>query len=321
MSWSHCSELGLIAAAILLVSTAAVAGAVSVTWENVPEEAEAGEEVTLEIELSELYAEDSRWEVSGTTGLENAEWTVEFFEDGQEVESFNDTGGSLAPVLIDENESQAPAYVYVVVTGEVPEPDAYDYQNGQQFQALDLDGAAERGEFEIDTWEIPHHTAESQSARSSLGDARSAVDQADSDGADVSGAESTWDDAVAAFESGDFDQAVSLAEDAESQAQSAESGSGDGSGDDGSTDGADDGAGNETATDDTTTDDGAADGDGDQQSDDGASASDAPSDDDGGIGFVTVLFYVLGAAVLLGVGAGGFYLVQQNKGPSRDPLG
>lgn len=330
MSWNRCSELALLAAVLVLVAAAPLAGAISPIETEVPEQTTPGEEASVSVTLDELYTEHQEWELSGSTGLTDASWTVEYYRSGERQNSWNLTGGSIdAPAALDNGTDEPPGIVYVVARGQVPEVDGYDYENGQSFTGLELTGTANGSQFSIDAWDVSRGTEDSRAARTRLEEVRTALDEAESDGVDVSTPASTWEDSVAAFESGNFGEATSTADEAESQLETARSesdGSGGGSGDGGSSDGGS-GDGNASTTDSGDGDGSTSDGngstsDGDGSSSDGSDdAAGSTGGDGGGPGFLTILLYVIGLAVLVGVAGGAYYLSQQRQGPGRDPLG
>lgn len=307
MNSSHSSELALLAAVLVLLAGAAVAGAVTVDSANAPEESAVGDEVTVEASLTNLYAESSSWTLGGSTELEDATWTIEAYQDGTSSGTNTVDGSELPTTELDENADQSYDRIDVSVTGTVPQVGNYAAEEPDQFLGMEL----ARNDEAIDSWTVDQYAEGdpgSRAARTALDDARAAIDQASSDGDDVSAAESTWEDGVAAYDEGDWGEAVSMAEEAESQLEDdGSAGANDDSDDGGNSDGDGDGA-SEGGT------DGASDDGTDESADDG-------SNDDGGIGALTLFFYALGIAVLVGVVGGAIYLHQQRQGPGRDPLG
>lgn len=322
MSWNLSSRRALAAVVVLgLLAAVGVAGAVSVAHVDAPDEAEVNSTVTAVVELDDLYANESEWELEGFTHLRNATWTVEHYQrDSLEATEEYD-GTSFIHGPIDQRDSDAPDLIRVEVTGEVPVPDEHVYGENETFTAIDLLQVYDDGvEWNvIDTWEAVHYSQASRDAEAALDAANATIEEEREAGSDVSEAESTFSDAVSAYESGDHDQAISLAEDAEQQAQEGASDS-DGGGEDGDgTDGDDGGASSSDADDGGGSSDDGSD-DGGDATDDGASAGesgDDDSDDDGG----GLLSIVIGVVVLGLLAGGGYWYAQQQKGPSRDPLG
>lgn len=306
MSLTRYSELALLTTVLALVLTASVAGAVTVSDATVPDEGEVGEEVTLEAELTDLYSEDAEWQFAATTELESAEWTAELYRDGEQVDTDSDSGSELSPIELDESASDAPDTVEVTVTGEVPAVESFSYEDGQEFQALELLGHT-GSMFEIESYSVDQYTADSSEARAAIEDARSAIDDASDDGADVSDAESHYDDAVAAYDDGDFDAAVSSANDAVDSLPADDATSDDASSDDGDATDSE----SEESTEDPD------DAESETTDEDDAAADDSND----GSGLLTLLLYGLGFVALVAVVGGVFYVRQQQQSPNRDPLG
>jgi|GEM_PF-561033 len=335
MSWSRSSKLGL---AVLLVvgiaATVGVASAVSVTQADVPAEAEAGQEITVSAELGELYTDNQEWQLDGQTELENANWTIELSQGDTVVATETFRRDSPEPVTINQSAEEAPDSARVEVTGTVPQPDTFGYQDPPTFLGLEVAAVSAGGEDVsiIERWEIQQVASGdpgSQEARTALDSARDAIDTAQSEGRDVSDAQSDFDQAVQAFEAGNFQFAVDLAQSADDAASAdTTDGSTDGSDSGGTTDGSDtggttDGSDSGDSTDGTTSD-GASDGADSGAETDGSDGNstgseDGDGDDDGGI-FPILLYVLLGIVILAAVG-GGVYYYQQQQGPSRDPLG
>lgn len=322
MSWSHSSRLGLVAVAVLvLVASVGVASAVSVTQDDAPDEAEVGEEVTVTVELQDLFDEESSWEINGQTELDDAQWTIELYQ-GDELQNTHESSGEQPDsVLLEEGVTDADRVV-VTITGTSPEVSSYSYEEPATFLAevvQVVEGGSDVNE--LSQHDIHHYTTGdpgSQEARTALDDADAAIQSAADDGEDVSDAESTFEDAVAEYDSEEFANAVSLAEDAESQAQPSDS-DGDGSSDD-------DGSTGDDGTSDDSSDDGSGDtndtdaGGNDTEDGDAQNASSGDDSDDGGL-LWPVLYGLFGLLILGGILGGVYWYQQQSQGPSRDPLG
>jgi hypothetical protein len=105
------------------------------------------------------------------------------------------------------------------VTGTAPPVEEFSYDPPQQFLLASLSLTREGGSStDVGSWEAHHYTPESDEARSALDTAASTIEGTDADTAEASG---TFDSAVDAYEGGNFDNAVTLAERATSQAESA----------------------------------------------------------------------------------------------------
>mgnify|MGYP006271253037 FL=1 len=218
---SRCFKL-LVACLVLLAAVAAPAAAVSVGDSAVPEEAAVGEQVSATVTLDELYKNPQleSWTLQGETNLTDVTWTVTTYDQtGSKLDQQSADGANMsADVAAADDVSE----VKVKVTGTVPEVTNYSYDPAQQFLLMSLTQARDGGSStEIETWQTHHYTEESASAREALDEAESAVESADSQQA-----EKTLTNAVSAYNNANgaegFDLATELANEAQSQAESAE---------------------------------------------------------------------------------------------------
>jgi hypothetical protein len=223
MSSSRCSERVALAALVLLVvASAAVAPAAAATVgsENVPGDAQVGSQVTATVTLTELYRNPQleEWQVTGRTSLTNATWTVVLYDQtGAKVSQESNDGATLNATTV--SAANGTAEVEVRVTGTVPRVGSYSYDPPQQFTVLALtQGRAGGSSTSLGEWRATHYTSASREARDALDAARETIDATDAGTAD---AQSTFASAVDAYEGGNFDNAVRLAENAESQANAA----------------------------------------------------------------------------------------------------
>lgn len=323
MSWNHSSRLALVGVlALVLFAAVGVASAITVTQEEVPESAEAGTTTTVAVQFEDLYANESTWELEGSTHLENPTWTVEYIQHDEVVATQEHSDSRFTQGPIDQSSRDAPSAIRVEVTGEVPAMDEYSYAENETFRGMDLlqiydDGANWRL---IDDWSVHHYSTDSRAAREALDRADATIQSESEDGTDVSAAESTFEDAVAAYDDGDLDEATSLAEQAEQEAQDGEAASEDDGSESQDDGGASDGSDADGSQDDADSADGT-DAEGSDGSDGGSDGSEeaagGDSDDEGG----GLLSIVLGLLVLGLLAGGGYWYYQRQQGPSRDPLG
>lgn len=223
MSWTHFSRgTAVLAVLALLLAAGTPAAAVSADADGVPSEVEVGEEVSATFTVDELFRNPSieEWTLTGETELTNVTWTVVFYDStGSKVDQHSHDGdnfsqdGVSADGGVDEIE--------VRVTGDAPTIEEYTYDPEEEFLFASLTQAREGGNSdEIESWHAHHYTSESKDAREAIESAEAAID--DAGGADTSDAESTLNNAISAYESGnDFDNAVDLAERSEREATDA----------------------------------------------------------------------------------------------------
>ncbi len=222
-SWNHSSRLyAVVAVCALLVAAVAPAVAVSVGETDAPDSAAVGSEVSLSITLTDLYQDPSleEWELAGQTQLENPTWTVVFYDQtGSKVgqESFGGQEFSSGATI---SASEGISQVEVQVTGTVPEVSEYSYDPQQTFTGMTVEQVPPGGGAnEVTTVEVEYYTEASQSAREELDAAAAAIEEAD----DPQSAVDSFDNAVNAYENGNFELATDLANEAQTQAENAQS--------------------------------------------------------------------------------------------------
>lgn len=227
MSWIHSSRSGaVLALVVLLIAAVAPAAAIAATAEGVPGEAAVGEEVTATITITEPFKNPSleQWTLSGETEMGNVTWTVTVFDQtGAKVgqESYDGTNFTHSDISADSGVSE----IQVRVVGNVPAVETFTYDPKETFQVAALQQVREGGTSnEIGAWSAHHYTT--GSAEPGSKEAREAIESAESaiaaTSADTTEAEGILDNAVSAYEAGNFGNAVDLANQAEEKASSAE---------------------------------------------------------------------------------------------------
>ncbi|MFW6435580.1 MAG: hypothetical protein ACOCY1_04295 [Halovenus sp.] len=202
------SSKGTAALVALVIAMAAVGTAAAVTASDIsaPDEAQVGEEVTAEVTLTELYAEEEDWTLRGTTELENVtSWqiTQTFSNGSEETESFD--GQSEFELEMDSSDNYDS--VTVSITGDAPSVESFSYDPPQSFNAATLTKLVGEGENDIETVEVHHYTNESKEASDAIREAQESVNE--SDNAD---AESDLQDAIEFYESENFERAIDNAD-------------------------------------------------------------------------------------------------------------
>lgn len=211
------SSKGTTALVALVIAMAAVGTAAAVTASDTsaPDEAQVGEEVTAEVTLTELYADDSDWTLRGTTQLQNVtSWQVsQTYPNGTTVtETFEGQTQFELEVTSSENFES----ITVSITGDAPPVDEFQYDPPQQFDAATLTKAVGQGESTIETVQVHHYTNESRQAWNAIRDAEEAVENSDSNDA-----RNRLQQAKDAYNSGNFGNAESIANDAKNTAEEA----------------------------------------------------------------------------------------------------
>lgn len=234
--------IALALAAVVLATVAAPAAAVSVGDSDLPEEAEAGTQVSASYTLTNLYQEPNwePWTLRGQTELQNVSWTLTFIDaQGNQFDTVSYSGQTFTHSPITTQQDPPILEVRVEITGVVPpvqeselsypEEETFDLATLTQFQGESTTGASN----EIAANETHHFTAAdenqadpapgSQEARQALDEASAAIREAQDAGADTTDANETFTAAVSSYENGDFDNAVSLASSAQEDAEEAQS--------------------------------------------------------------------------------------------------
>jgi hypothetical protein len=213
MSWTHSSR-GAILGVLLAISLMAVgtAAAISVSG-TAPAPAENGTEVTMTTTVQEPFDDaPDQWTLQGETELENATWTVEAYNQRGTVVNQQITSGS--NVSQDLNFDNDATRVNVTVTGTVPDLTTFDYEDRstENYTVMSLTQA--NGDAIDRTWNAHRYTNGSQSAREAIDEAAAAVDEADGNAG-----QEDLDQAISAYNAGNFENAISLADDAQSTAE------------------------------------------------------------------------------------------------------
>ena len=186
------------------------AAAVQSNPTDLPEESEIGTEFEATFELTELFDEFNEWTLSAQTELDNSTWTIRQYNQAGDELSRVDTDGQSVSQTIDLDEGTAT--VEVRVTGTTPEVDEWSYDPPDSFVAANFTQERDGGTAdEIASHESHPYTTESK-------EAREAIDRAQGDVGDSGDARSSLDSAISAYEGGNFENAISLAERAEDEA-------------------------------------------------------------------------------------------------------
>ena len=208
------SKLVAVVFAVLLFGTlfAGTTLAVQSDPQDMPEESEVGTDIEATFELTELFDEFESWTLATETELTNATWTIRQYDQADSEISRTEIDGQNATQSIDIDDGTAT--VEVRITGTTPEINELSYEPPQQFVLAAFTQEREGGsDNEIETHEIHHYTQDSRQARQAIDQAQTTVEGSGSDEA-----QSSLDSATSAYESGNFENAINLAERAENEA-------------------------------------------------------------------------------------------------------
>lgn len=208
------SKLLSLLVAGLLVSSLAVgsAAAVESSPEELPEESEVGTEYEATFELTDLFDEFEQWTLNGETELDNVTWTIRQYDQaGNQIRQTSVDGQSFNE---DINIEDGTSRVEVRVTGTTPEIGNLSYDPEERFAVANFTQVREGGtQNEIASHDAHHYTNESKQARNAIDNASTVVE-----GSGDQEAQQTLQSAISAYEAGNFENAINLAERAEDEA-------------------------------------------------------------------------------------------------------
>jgi hypothetical protein len=223
MNSSRYSELGAVLAVVALLAVAAVpVTAVSVSGDSPASvEVDSSQELTYEVE--DLYTDYDQWTLRASTELTEVSWTVTLYDQtGAQIDRLTYNGQTFEQSIDASNDVNR---VEVRLEGRVPAVESYSYEPPQSMTVASFAQVQEGGtSTTLEAYDdVRPYTSESQEARTAIDAASDAIDSAQAGGASVSGAEGDLEDAIEFYDSGNFEQAISNAEEAESTANSAAS--------------------------------------------------------------------------------------------------
>ena len=200
----------LVVCALVTSAFVGPAAAVDSSTRNLPEESEVGTDVEATFELTQLFDEFEQWTLEGETELQDATWTVRFYDQaGNQIDS-TETSSLSEDVDIEDGVHR----IEVRVVGTTPQVENYSYDPPQQFVAANLTQTATGGsQTAIGSYRVHHYTAESKEAREAIDSAREAVEASSSDSG-----EALLQSAISSYETRDFESAIRDANSAEEEA-------------------------------------------------------------------------------------------------------
>jgi hypothetical protein len=219
MNSSHFSKLAIVAV-LLAVVAAGTAGAVSVTAGDAPADAEVGSTVDVTYTVESLYTNYDQWNLAGETQLESVTWTVTTYDVGEtQIDQQQYNAQSFSHTIA---KSEGVAEVTVRLQGTVPEWTEWSYQPPQSLTLVDFSESQAGGtENALTNATIRPYTADSQAARDAIDEASATIEDAAADGVTVEEAEDRLENAISAYDAGNFGNAQDLADDALNAAESA----------------------------------------------------------------------------------------------------
>lgn len=210
MSWIRSSE-GAILGALLVITLVAVgtAAAYSISG-NAPQEAEVGSTITVNATIENPFGSEDgpeAWTVVGETGLNDANWRIETENIGAENGLKVGSGSQISKRVSAANGTNT---IVVSVTGTVPEANQYSFENQANVTALTVKQEISGSIQQSDSWTVKKFTTESKNARQAI---NAAIDA----GARNAGeeAQNALSNAIAFYNSGNFEKAIESANKAE----------------------------------------------------------------------------------------------------------
>lgn len=202
---------------VTVVIAAGVAGAVSVSSQDAPQEAQVGDKVSATFTFTELYTTFDEWTLNGTTELEQVTWTAENIDLSDNVIAERSYDGQSFGHKVSKAEDVAE--VRVTISGTVPEVGNYTYEEEERFLFAEFNQNREGGTSAVvETYDAHHFTESSKEARTAIDRAQAAIDAAGGN----QQAQRVVDNAISAYRAGNFGNAVDLADQARERVESAQ---------------------------------------------------------------------------------------------------
>ncbi|WP_232686408.1 hypothetical protein [Halobacterium zhouii] len=219
MNSSRCSELAVALVVLVLVATVPAA-AVSISG-DAPSKTKVGEKQRTTFTLTEPFSDYEEWTLKLQTELTDVTWRITTYDNADnQVSEKTLTGQSVEYHL---QAKSGVTRVEVRLVGTAPGVNNWSYDPAQQFTYAKFVQAQQGGSSDtVKRLTTRPYTTESQNARTAITSAKRTIDDVE-DAADVSGAKSDLQDAIEFYNSGNFQQAIQNANQAEEAAKAAAS--------------------------------------------------------------------------------------------------
>ncbi len=213
MNWNRCSKVGLALLCALFLAVSPVA-AVTTGADGTPDSAQVGEQATTTYTFTELYDQYDQWTLRGQTQLQEVTWTVRLYDQtGSRIARETYNGGSFTQRVSANDDVNR---VEVEVTGTVPQVSNFSYEPPQEFTLAAFTQTQQGGtSAPLTSDSVRHYTESSQEARNALDTAATAVEGAGA-------GEELLNSAISSYNNGNFENAIDLAEQAETAANQAQ---------------------------------------------------------------------------------------------------
>lgn len=221
MSSNRSSSI-LLALLVSVILATGAAGAVTISEHGTPTDLQVGERVTVSYVFTDLYTDPQyeQWTLQGETELEEVTWTVQLVDQADTVQGQELYDGAVFNQSV--NIETDTAEVRVEVTGAVPSVGNWSYADGNRFLFAEFRLVRQGGTSAVIATfdDTTRYSDESRQAREAIESARAAIEEVGGH----SEAETTLSSAVSAYEAGNFENAVNLANQAENTANQAKQG-------------------------------------------------------------------------------------------------
>jgi flagellar basal body-associated protein FliL len=213
------SETAIGVLLVVALVTVAAGTAVALTVEGTsPEPAQTNSTVTMAATIQQPFSGDApaQYTLRGETELENASFTVVAVDQQNSTVNRVDSEGPTFEMPLDIDNGSVRVEMEVN-DGVVPPLDTFDYEDMsvENYTALRLVRVADGAETEISVYETHRFTEESIEARQAIDNASALID-ADSS----SDAREKLNQSISAYNAENFENAISLAQEARSTAES-----------------------------------------------------------------------------------------------------
>ena len=202
-----------------LLAVAGTAGAFSVSTDgSVPSETAVGSEVTVTYVVDDPYdGPPNEYTLQGETELENVSWTVEVLDqgDGVDQETYGEQSFSQP---MDRDGAQNGDEVRITLEGTDPAVQNYTYEPRENYTVAAFARVTGNNENEFRNDSAHHYTDQSHEARQAIDAAGTAIEDAGGN----SEAENLRQNAISAYDNGNFENAIDLANQAQNSAQQAQ---------------------------------------------------------------------------------------------------
>jgi len=217
MSWTPSSK-GL-ALVVLLAATLALVGpaaAISVTDSGVPAEAQVGGPVNATVTVEDPFVDmPDTWTLQAATDLQNVSWTITVLQQGEKVNQETYGSQEVSQELDGDNGGDT---VQIDIEGDAPPVDSWSYEPRETFTLYDIDQVTGSNEQDLNETSLHHYTNQSQDARTQIDAAADAINETGGN----QKAKNQLNRSISAYDAGNFDNAMSLANSAQDEAEQAE---------------------------------------------------------------------------------------------------